>query len=45
MSRTATINPLLVLVSILVGTSIGEWLSGAFAFVAALIAIPLAGAL
>jgi predicted PurR-regulated permease PerM len=45
MSRTATINPLLVLVSILVGTSIGEWLSGAFALVAALVAIPLAGAL
>jgi predicted PurR-regulated permease PerM len=30
MSRTTTINPLLVLVSILVGTSIGEWIGGTF---------------
>jgi len=45
MSRTTKINPLLVLVSILVGTSVGEWLGGTFgAFVAALVSIPLAGA-
>src|SRR5208282_6809864 len=45
MSRTTKINPLLVLVSILVGTSIGEWIGGTFgAFVAALVSIPLAGA-
>jgi len=46
MSRTTKVNPLLVLVSILVGTSIGQWLGGTFgAFVAALVSIPLAGAL
>ena len=46
MSRTTKVNPLLVLVSILVGTSIGQWLGGTLgAFVAALISIPLAGAL
>ncbi len=46
MSRTTKVNPLLVLVSILVGTSIGEWIGGTFgAFVAALVSIPLAGAL
>jgi predicted PurR-regulated permease PerM len=46
MSRTTKVNPLLVLVSILVGTSTGEWIGGTFgAFVAALVAIPLAGAL
>ena len=46
MSRTVKINPLLVLMSILVGTSIGSWLGGFFgAFVAALISIPVAGAL
>ena len=45
-SRTTNINPLLVLVSMLVGTSIGEWIGGTFgAFVAALVAIPVAGAL
>jgi predicted PurR-regulated permease PerM len=42
MSRTVNVNPLLVLLSILVGTSIGGWLGG---FVAALISIPAAGAL
>jgi predicted PurR-regulated permease PerM len=46
MSRTVKINPLLVLLSILVGTSIGDWLGGFFgSFVAALISIPVAGAL
>jgi hypothetical protein len=46
MSRTVKINPLLVLLSILVGTSIGSWLGGSFgAFVAALLSIPAAGAL
>jgi predicted PurR-regulated permease PerM len=46
MSRTVSVNPLLVLVSILVGASIGDWLGGTFgAFVAALISIPAAGAI
>jgi len=46
MSRTVRINPLLVLVSILVGASVGDWIGGVFgAFVAALLAIPVAGAL
>jgi predicted PurR-regulated permease PerM len=46
MSRTVRVNPLLVLVSILVGASIGSWIGGIFgAFVAALIAIPTAGAI
>jgi predicted PurR-regulated permease PerM len=46
MSRTVKINPLLVLLSILVGTSIGDWLGGTFgSFVAALLSIPVAGAL
>jgi len=45
MSRTTRVNPLLVLVSILVGTSIGEWLGGTLgAFGAALVSIPVAGA-
>jgi predicted PurR-regulated permease PerM len=45
MSRTVRINPLLVLVSILVGASIGSWISGIFGgFVVALLSIPLAGA-
>jgi predicted PurR-regulated permease PerM len=45
MSRTVRINPLLVLVSILFGASIGSWIGGVFGgFVAALLAIPLAGA-
>jgi predicted PurR-regulated permease PerM len=40
------INPLLVLLSILVGTSIGDWVGGFFgSFVAALLSIPVAGAL
>jgi predicted PurR-regulated permease PerM len=46
MSRTVKVNPLLVLVSILVGATIGSWIGGIFgAFVAALLAIPTAGAL
>ena len=46
MSRTANVNPLLVLLSLLVGTSIGNWVGGFFgSFVGALLAIPAAGAL
>ena len=46
MSRTVKVNPLLVLVSILVGASIGSWIGGIFgAFVGALLAIPSAGAI
>ncbi len=46
MSRTVRINPLLILVSILVGSSIGDWLGGLFGgFVAALLSIPCAAAL
>ncbi len=46
MSRTVRVNPLLVLMSILVGASIGDWVGGVFgAFVAALLAIPAAGAI
>ena len=46
MSRTVKVNPLLVLVSILVGAEIGSWIGGIFgAFVGALLAIPGAGAL
>ena len=46
MSRTVKVNPLLVLLSILIGAKIGSWIGGIFgAFVAALLAIPAAGAL
>jgi predicted PurR-regulated permease PerM len=46
MSRTVKVNPLLVLLSLLIGTSIGDWIGGFFgSFVAALLAIPVAGAL
>ena len=46
MSRTVKVNPLLVLLSILVGASIGSWVGGFFGgFVAALLAIPIAGAI
>jgi predicted PurR-regulated permease PerM len=46
MSRTVRINPLLVLISILVGASLGSWLGGIFGgFVLALLSIPLASAL
>jgi predicted PurR-regulated permease PerM len=46
MSRTVKVNPLLVLLAILFGTSLGDWVGGAFgAFVAALLSIPCAAAL
>jgi hypothetical protein len=46
MSRTANVNPLLVLLSLLVGTSIGDWVGGSSgSFARALLAIPGAGAL
>jgi predicted PurR-regulated permease PerM len=46
MSRTVRVNPLLVVIAILVGASAGSWVGGVFgAFVAALVAIPAAGAL
>jgi predicted PurR-regulated permease PerM len=46
MSRTVRVNPLIVLVSILVGASLGAWIGGIFGgFVAALLAIPAAGAI
>jgi len=46
MSRTVKVNPLLVLVAVLIGSSIGAWLGGLFgAFVAALLSIPCAAAL
>jgi predicted PurR-regulated permease PerM len=46
MSRTVSVSPLLVLLAILIGASLGSWLGGTFgAFVAALIAIPTAGAI
>ena len=46
MSRTVRINPLLVLLSILIGASIGSWIGSSFgAFVLAVVAIPIAGAI
>jgi predicted PurR-regulated permease PerM len=46
MSRTVKVNPLLILLSVLIGASIGNWVGGFFgSFVAALLAIPAAGAL
>jgi predicted PurR-regulated permease PerM len=46
MSRTVKINPLLVLLAVLVAASLGDLVGGVFgAFVAALLAIPAAGAL
>jgi predicted PurR-regulated permease PerM len=46
MSRTMKISPLLVLVSVLAGYSIGSWTDGLFGgFVAGLCAIPCAGAI
>jgi predicted PurR-regulated permease PerM len=45
MSKTVRISPLLVLVSVLVAASLGDWVGGLFGgFVAALLAIPAAGA-
>ncbi len=46
MSKTVRISPLLVLMAVLVGASLGSLVDGLFGgFVAALLAIPLAGAL
>jgi len=46
MSRTVKISPLLVLIAVLVGASLGSLIGGVFGgFVAALLAIPTAGAL
>jgi predicted PurR-regulated permease PerM len=46
MSRTVKISPLLVLVAVLVGASLGSLVGGLFGgFVAALLAIPVGGAL
>jgi len=46
MSKTVRINPLLVLIAVLVGAELGNLVGGLFgAFVAALLAIPAAGAL
>jgi predicted PurR-regulated permease PerM len=46
MSRTVQVSPLLVLMSVLLGTSLGDWAGGVFGgFVAALISIPCAAAL
>ena len=45
MSKTVRISPLLVLISVLVAASLGDWVGGLFGgFVAALLAIPFAGA-
>ena len=45
MSRTVKISPLLVMVSVVAGYSIGSWIGGLFGgFVACLLAIPCAGA-
>ena len=46
MSKTVRISPLLVLIAVLVGASLGSLVGGLFGgFVAALLAIPAAGAL
>jgi predicted PurR-regulated permease PerM len=46
MSKTVRISPLLVLIAVLVGASLGSLIGGVFGgFVAALLAIPAAGAL
>jgi predicted PurR-regulated permease PerM len=46
MSKTVRISPLLVLLAVLVAASLGDWVGGLFGgFVAALLAIPAAGAL
>jgi predicted PurR-regulated permease PerM len=46
MSKTVRVNPLLVLMSVLVGAELGNLVGGLFgAFVAALLAIPVGGAL
>ena len=46
MSKTVKVSPLLVLLAVLVGTSLGAWVGGVFGgFVAALLSIPCAAAL
>jgi predicted PurR-regulated permease PerM len=46
MSRTVKVSPLLVLMSVLLGTSLGDWAGGVFGgFVAAMISIPCAAAI
>jgi predicted PurR-regulated permease PerM len=46
MGRTVKVNPLVVLLSVLVGSSLGDWVGGTFgAFVAVLLSIPVAAAL
>ena len=46
MSKTVKVNPLLVLLAVLFGTSLGAWVGGVFGgFVAALLSIPSAAAL
>jgi hypothetical protein len=46
MSRTVNVSPLLVLMAVLLGTSLGDWAGGVFGgFVAALISVPCAAAL
>jgi predicted PurR-regulated permease PerM len=46
MSRTVKVNPLLVMVAVLLGADLGDWVGGIFgAFAAALLAIPMAGIL
>jgi predicted PurR-regulated permease PerM len=46
MGRTVKVNPLVVLLSVLVGSSLGDWVGGTFgAFVAVLLSIPCAAAL
>jgi len=46
MSRTVRINPLLVLLAVLIGAELGDLVGGLFGgFVAALLAIPVGGAL
>jgi predicted PurR-regulated permease PerM len=46
MSRTVKVNALLVLLAVLFGTSLGDWVGGVFGgFVAALLSIPCAAAL
>ena len=46
MGKTVKVNPLVVLLSVLVGSSLGDWVGGTFgAFVAVLLSIPCAAAL
>jgi predicted PurR-regulated permease PerM len=46
MSKTVKVNPLVVLLAVLFGTSMGDWVGGVFGgFVAALLSIPCAAAL